>query len=188
MLELAVVAFAGLAFVLAFFALKVAYQMGAKHAAAHITDFFRREIASDGNDLKSIPGLLARHSFRAARSFDLIARKLYFAALNDGMALQARVGGPKDDESSVTMKTAELDEVAWLADSGLLLWISSDDEPLRDGERLTYEKAETLASLLNKFERRIVPDLLAESESDRERRFTTDENRMVRVWTEYGKL
>ena len=57
MLELAVVACAGLAFV----ALKAAYQMGAKSAASDIADFFRREITSDDNDLKSLmcgePGL-----------------------------------------------------------------------------------------------------------------------------------
>jgi len=91
------------------------------------------------------------------------------------MALQAHIGAPKGDESSVTMKTTEFEDVAWLADSGLRVWISPHDERLRRGERLTYEKAETLANLLDKFERRIVPELLIEPESERESRFATHE-------------
>jgi hypothetical protein len=61
--------------------------------------------------------------------------------MNDGMTLQASMDAPKSGKAALTMKTAELEEVAWLADSGLRLWISPRDEPTRPtGPRLAYER------------------------------------------------
>ncbi len=95
---------------------------------------------------------------------------------------------PKTEESSITMNRKELEDVAWLADTGLRIWISPADQPLRYGERLTYEKAEALANVLGTFERKIAFGFTRESEDEKERRFTSSLNRMQRVWGAYGKL
>lgn len=170
----------------AFLMLKMAYQAGAKSAAAEIAGYFRQEIRSKDNDLDGVPVLLARRSIVSGGSFARIAQKLYLAAVNDGAALQADLNAPKADETTLTMRTAELEDVAWLADSGLRVWISLCEEPTRRGERLKYGRAEALGKLLDTFERRIVPDLLAEAEDARDRRFGAYENRMFEVWAAYG--
>ena len=160
----------------------------AKAAATTISDHFRYEIQSTDNDLKSVPGLLARRSMHHDGSLRQIAEKLSLAAFNDGMAAQSRMTEPKPDESSVTMKRQDLEDIAWMADTGLRVWIASGDQPFRYGDRLNYEKAEALANVIETFERRIVPNLLGEPEDEKERRFTTSENRMHGVWRAYGKL
>jgi len=104
------------------------------------------------------------------------------------MAVAAGFREPKTEESSITMNRKELEDVAWLADTGLRIWISPADQPLRYGERLTYEKAEALANVLGTFERKIAFGFTRESEDEKERRFTSSLNRLQRVWGAYGKL
>jgi hypothetical protein len=79
-------------------------------------------------------------------------------------------------------------DVAWLADAGFQVWISPGGVPFRNGERLTYEKAEALANVLGTFERKIAFGFMRETEDEKERRFTTSLNRMQRYWRAYGKL
>jgi len=67
MLELSLIAFGGSALA-AFLGGKVGYRMGAKRVVAATTDFFRHQIKSSDNDLKSIPALLARRSMLASKS------------------------------------------------------------------------------------------------------------------------
>src|SRR5215467_302096 len=102
MLELSLIVF-GLWALVAFLGGKVGYRMGAKRAAAEIADFFRHEIKSTDNDLKSIPALLARRSMLTDGSLRQIANKLHFAAWNKGMAVAAGFREPKTKESSITM-------------------------------------------------------------------------------------
>ena len=188
MLELSLIVF-GVWALVAFLGGRVGYRMGAKRAAAEIADFFRHEITSSDNDLKSVPALLARRSMLTDGSLRQIANKLHFAAWNEGMAAAARfIREPKTEESSITMNRKELEDVAWLADTGLRIWISPADQPLRYGERLTYEKAEALANVLGTFERKIAFGFTRESEDEKERRFTSSLNRLQRVWGAYGKL
>jgi hypothetical protein len=162
--------------------------MGAKRAAAEIADFFLHEITSSDNDLKSIPALLARRSMLTDGSLSQIAKKLHFAAWNEGVAAGACFREPKTEESSITMNRKELEDVAWLADAGFQVWISPGGVPFRNGERLTYEKAEALANVLGTFERKIAFGFMRETEDEKERRFTTSLNRMQRYWRAYGKL
>ena len=187
MLELLLIVF-GVSALVAFLAGKLGYGMGAKHAAAEIADFFRHEIKSSDNDLKSIPALLARRSMLADGTLRQIANTLYFATWNEGMAKQGHFRQPKTEDSQITMNRAELEDVSWLADTGLGVWISSADQPLRYGERLTYEKAKALANVLGTFERKIAFGFTRETEDEKERRFTMSLNRMQRVWSAYGKL
>jgi len=140
------------------------------------------------NDLKSIPALLARRSMLADGTLRQIANTLYFATWNEGMAKQGHFRQPKTEDSQITMNRAELEDVSWLADTGLGVWISSADQPLRYGERLTYEKAQALANVLGTFERKIAFGFTRETEDEKERRFTMSLNRMQRVWSAYGKL
>jgi hypothetical protein len=187
MLELSLIVF-GVWAIVAFLSGKLGYRMGAKRAAAEIADFFRHEITSSDNDLKSIPALLARPSMLTDGSLSQIANKLHFAAWNEGVAADARFREPKTGESSITMNRTELEDVAWLADAGFRVWISPGEVPFRDGERLTYEKAEALANVLGTFERKIAIGSTRETEDEKERRFTTSLKRMQRFWRAYGKL
>lgn len=50
---------------------------------------------------------------------------------------------------------------------------------------MSLAEAESLAKLLDQFERKIVPDLLSEAEQDKEDRFTQHENRMKTIWESY---
>jgi|SRR5262249_8232473 hypothetical protein len=185
MLELSLIVF-GICSLAAFFGGKVGYHIGTKRAATEIADFFCREITSSDNDLKTIPALLARRSMLADKSLREIASKLHVAAWNEGMAAQARF--TEDGKSQVTMKRTELEDVAWLADYGLRVWIAPGDAPLRCGEKLTYEKAQALADVLGTFERKIALGFRRETEDETERRFTISLNRTQRVWSAYGKL
>ncbi len=187
MLELSLIVL-GVCLLVAFLGGKVGYRMGAKRAAADIADFFRHKITSSDNDLKSIPALVARRSMLTDGSLKQIANKLHFAAWNEGMATQARFTAPKTEESQITMNRTELEDVAWLADYGLRVWIAPGDPPFRNGERLTYEKAQALADVLGTFERKIALGFTSETEDEKERRFTISLNRMQRVWLAYGKL
>jgi hypothetical protein len=65
------------------------------------------------------------------------------------MAVQARF--TEDGKSQVIMKRTELEDVAWLADYGLRVWIAPGDAPLRCGEKLTYEKAQALGRYAGDF-------------------------------------
>jgi hypothetical protein len=152
---------------------KVGYRMGEKAATTKISDYFCYEIKSTDNELNSIPALLVRRTMHNDGSIRKIAEKLHFAAFNEGMAAQSRMNEPKPDESAVMMNRNQLEDIAWLADTGLQVWISPGDQPFRCGERLDYEKAEALANTVETFERRIVPNLLGEAEDEQERRFTT---------------
>jgi hypothetical protein len=88
LLELSLIVF-GVWAIVAFLGGKAGYRMGAKRAAAEIADFFLHEITSSNNDLKSIPALLARRSMLTDGSLSQIAKKLHFAAWNEGVAAGA---------------------------------------------------------------------------------------------------
>jgi hypothetical protein len=117
-LVLALVVFLGAIAVLAFLGAIVGFYIGAKHAAAQITSFFRRMIPSNDNDLSSIDPLLGYHSMLTL-TVDVplwqIACKLWAAAE------QAHFRGLKP-ECSAIMKRVELEGAAWLTDTGLRVW------------------------------------------------------------------
>jgi hypothetical protein len=161
----------------------VGYRRGAHFAASEIARVFQYKVVSTDNDLEGVPKLLARPSLAADGSLRKIADKLHFAAWNEGMETEARSSAPKHDEAAVTMPKKDLGHVAWLADLGFRAWISDPSE-----ERPPYEEAERVANVLETFERRIVPNLLAEAPEEKECRFTAAENRTHRLWRVYGKL
>jgi hypothetical protein len=165
----------------------VGYRLGVKRAAARIANFFTQAIPSADNELKSVPELLGRRTL-TDESLWRLADILHFAAFNDGAVTESRTREPKPQESTVEMRTADLETVAWLADTGLRAWIAPTDNPFRRGEQLPYEKAEKFANVLDTFERRVAPSLLREGEEERERRMAASENRMHRIWRAYGKL
>jgi hypothetical protein len=91
----------------------------------------------------------------------------------------------KPDEIAVSLPKEELDTLAWLADYGFRLVTAHSDSYRRTFDQIPYRQAAGYASLIDKFERNSVPNLLAEHEDDKERRFTSHENRMHTLWTCY---
>jgi hypothetical protein len=84
------------------------------------------------------------------------------------------------------MSRDELHSIAWLADYGLRAWTTrSNNEIRRQHGRLPKERAEILSNLLDKFERKVA-DWLSETEDEREMRFSNYEDRMKRMWENYG--
>jgi hypothetical protein len=102
--------------------------------------------------------------------------------MREGEMIQANISKPKPNETCLVMKTKDLQNVVSLADMGLCAWTADGNFPFRTGEKLSYEQAEHLVSVLDTFERRVVPDLRREIELDKEMRFNNSESRMVRVW------
>jgi hypothetical protein len=56
---------------------------------------------------------------------------------------------------------------------------------VRVGDRLPRERAEILSDLLDKFERNVA-DWVSETEDEREMRFSNHEDRIKRMWENYG--
>jgi hypothetical protein len=65
------------------------------------------------------------------------------------------------------------------------LLTAPSDTYRRTIDQLSYRQGAAYASLIDKFERKSVPNLLSEDESDKERRFTSHENRLHTLWTCY---
>jgi hypothetical protein len=181
MLEFAVIGIAVLSGV-AVIGAKVAHGLGAKSAMREIVRVFQREIVSNDDGLKSV----AEHLHRS-RDVTKVAQTLLRSAMREGEMIQASVSTPRSNETCLVMKTKDLKDVLWLADTGLRTWTADGTFPFRAGDKLPYEQAEHLVSVLDTFERRVVPNLLLETELDKEMRFNDCESRMVRVWSAYGK-
>lgn len=132
-----------------------------------------------------------REPMRPNRSSDeawhRIAESLYFTGYEAGQEDESRISAPKSDETALIMSTKDLQTVAWLSGLGFRAWV--DRDPTDDlFERPSFDEAERTANTLEIFERRIVPNLLAEEPDDKEHRFTTSYNRMTSLWQRYGKL
>ena len=182
MLEFTAIAIAVLSGV-AIISAKVGHRLGAKRAMRVIVRVFQREIVSNDDELKSV----AEHLHRG-RDVTKIAQTLLGAAMREGEMIQANISKPKSNETCLVMKAKDLQDVVWLADTGLQTWTADGKVPFRIGEKLPYEQAEHLVSVLDTFERRAVPALLLETELDKEMRFNNSESRMVRVWNAYGRI
>lgn len=160
---------------------KLGHRLGAKWAMREIVRVFQREIVSNDDELKSV----AEHLHRS-RDVTKAAQTLLRAAMREGEMIQASVSTPTSKETCLVMRTKDLQDVIWLADTGLQTW-TADEVPFRTGDKLPYEQAEHLVSVLDTFERRVVPNLRLETELDKQKRFNNRESRMVRVWNAYGK-
>jgi hypothetical protein len=163
---------------------KIGHRLGARWAARQITRVFQREIGSKDNDLKSVEERLRQSKFMDL-AIDRMANELLQAAIGEGARQFQAEAKPQPDEAPVIMNTKDLQEVTWLADTGLRTWTAEEDVPFRSGERLSYERAERLVTVLDKFERRIASRLVDEPEAEKQRRFENAENRMGRVWSAY---
>lgn len=91
----------------------------------------------------------------------------------------------KPDEITLSFPKQELDTLAWLADYGFRLLAAPSDTYRRSIDQLSYRQAAGYASLIDKFERESVPNLLREDEDDKERRFTSQQNRQHTLWSCY---
>ncbi len=161
---------------------KLGHRLGAKRSIREIVRVFQREIVSNDDELKSV----AEHLHRS-RDTTEIARTLLGAAMREGEMIQSNISKPKANETCLVMKTKDLQDVVWLADTGLQTWTGDGKVPFRIGDKLSFEQAEHLVSVLDTFERRVVPDLRRETELDKEMRFNHYESRMARVCNAYGK-
>ena len=160
---------------------RIGYRRGATWAAREIAHVFRQEI-----DLKNVEERLRQSRF-IDLALDRTANELLRAAIMEGARqLQAetkRIAG----EVYIIMDAKELQEVAWLADTGLRAWTTEEDIPFRPGDRLPYKRAERLVAVLDKFERRMTFGLLVEPEPEKKRRLDNAENRMAQVRKAYGQ-
>ena len=161
---------------------KLGHRLGIKWAMREIVRVFQREVVSNDEELKSV----AQHLHRS-RDVAKIAQTLLGAAMREGEMIQANISKPQSNETCLVMKTKDLQALVSLADTGLLTWTADGNVPFRAGDKLSYEQAEHLVSVLDTFERRIVPDLRLETELDKEMRFNNSESRMARVWNIYVK-
>ncbi|MCP2214230.1 hypothetical protein AB7M42_008783 [Bradyrhizobium diazoefficiens] len=91
----------------------------------------------------------------------------------------------KPGEITLSLPKEELDTLAWLADYGFRLLTAPSDTYRRTIHQLSYRHAAAYASLIDKFERKSGPELLLEDEDDKERRFTSHENRLHTLWSCY---
>ncbi|MCA1455936.1 hypothetical protein I6F35_22475 [Bradyrhizobium sp. BRP22] len=89
------------------------------------------------------------------------------------------------DEVTLSLPKEELDTLAWLADYGFRLLTAPSETYRRSIDQLSYRQAAAFASLIDKFERKSVPDLLLEDEDEKERRFASQENRYHTLWSCY---
>ncbi|MHC2575988.1 hypothetical protein ACVI1J_002298 [Bradyrhizobium diazoefficiens] len=112
-------------------------------------------------------------------------------AMEDALQRYAKQAAvPKDekqtpDDVALSLPKEELDTLAWLADYGFRLLTAPSDTYRRTMDQLPYRQAAAYASLIDKFERKSVPDLLLEDENEKERRFTSHENRSHTLWSCY---
>ena len=83
------------------------------------------------------------------------------------------------------MKGKDLEDIIWLADTGLQTWTANGDVPFRSGDRVSHARAEHLVKVLDRFERRIVPNLVLEPELEKQRRFDRADSRLVRLQDVY---
>jgi hypothetical protein len=88
-------------------------------------------------------------------------------------------------EVSLSMPKQELDAISWLADFGFRVATNNQDIYRRTIDQLPYRRATAYADLLDKFDRKSVPELLAEREEDKAQRFTHHENRQKVLWACY---
>ena len=201
---LTIVAILGLLFALPIYGLlRVGIAIGAKRAADDIVQgFFLAGIidfAELSAEQKSKLALASRDHWHTllrntnqadwnrTQKTKRIGDALAGVAFDAGSESQARMLEKKDDEAEVRMERGSMRYVAWLADYGFRVWTSHNDNSIRFGERLTKEQAEKAAKILETFERRIEIDRWAtESEEEKDRRFTTSNNRMQSVWEAYG--
>lgn len=94
-------------------------------------------------------------------------------------AKQKRVkSNDNPNEIRLSLEKEELDALAWLADYGFRLLTSRTNTYRRSIDQLPYDQAARYATLIEKFERQSVPNLLTEDEEDKERRFESQSNRL----------
>lgn len=89
------------------------------------------------------------------------------------------------DEIKISLSKDELDTLAWLADYGFRLVIEPGHVYHKGIDQISYREANAYSSLIDKFERQSVPNLLAEDEEDKERRFNSQQNRHHAMWSCY---
>lgn len=87
--------------------------------------------------------------------------------------------------ASLSLSRNELATIAWLADYGFRVVTAPNETYRRSIEQVSYQQAAAYGSLIDKFERECVPDLLAEDEDEKERRFESQQNRYHTIWSNY---
>ncbi len=175
---------------------RVGIWIGGSKSSKYIVDGFIRtlDLKPDSELLKELNRELKGHRpwypiladdyYCGRRSF-AVGEAFADAGFSQGFESHGVRAAPKPEEAAVTMKRDELSDIAWLADYGLRVWTSPSSDEIRVGERLRKNRAEKLAELLDKFERNAA-DLFLETEDEREMRFSHYENRMKRMWENYG--
>jgi hypothetical protein len=102
---------------------------------------FQREITSKDNELDKVEGQLRRRKY-IDLALDRLAQQLLQAAMGEGERQFQAALVPKSGEASVIMKGKDLEDIVWLADTGLQTWTANRDVPFRSGDRVSYARAE----------------------------------------------
>ena len=150
-------------------------RLGATEAARRIVDGFVRypALTCSAAQLIEINRVLHRRG-KAKEIGDTLAK----IGLQIGSA--TRLDAPNPEEAQVTMNRKELSDVAWLANYGLRAWTMPGDNSIRLDGRLPRERAEELASVLDRFEREAANPVF-EAGDDRDKRIARAENRMKQL-------
>ena len=117
------------------------------------------------------------------------------SAAAQAMRQYRRVAKPAPEDESLTtrksgivsleMRHSDPATIAWLADCGFRVWTYPLRNEFRPGAQVPHREAELLARVLDQFERKIVPDLLGESEEEKQSCFSQHENRLQTIWDSY---
>ena len=161
---------------------------GSKTSRYRVKGFIRDlDLKSDSEEIKEINQSLGPwYSIRGNGETSAIGEALAKAGRSEGVGEFQRAYGPKPGEAEVTMDKQELSSIAWLADYGLRAWTTRSNNEVRGHhDRLPKERAQILSDLLDTFERRAA-NWPSETEDEREMRFGNYEDRMKRMWENYG--
>ena len=116
---------------------KLGHRLGAKWAMREIVRVFQREIVSNDDELKSV----AEHLHRS-RDVTKAAQTLLRAAMREGEMIQASVSTPTSKETCLVMRTKDLQDVIWLADTGLQTW-TADEGSIQDWRQTAIRASRT---------------------------------------------
>lgn len=146
-----------------FICLKIGIRIGARKATDFIVVGFANSVRPKDsiptiNEMKSkvgnesLPfGIIGSNKTGALAEIRAmeIGRKLANTAVLEGIKIESERSQPKSDEVSIVMPKKDLQDISWLADSGLRVWISGPENSFRFGERVSKADAERFARMID---------------------------------------
>jgi hypothetical protein len=181
--------------------LRIGIRIGARRSIRNIVDGYYIELDKEtlselSQDVGELRLALKEHNSwydLLGSNFDIesktkkIGSALWYLGIAAGEVFHRKKTVKKQNEADIRMDREDLENIAWLADYGHRVWISPHQNQCRgSAERLTKDRAERMATALERFERLIaVSDWPNETGDDKEIRFNVTVNRQQRMWDAY---